>query len=649
MPFAVVCPKCKVDYQVPDHLLGKPIGCRKCDFLFRASPPASKAQPAPRPALPVPAAQTSPTANASTTAVLEPEPILEIMEEGAPAAVEMEPIIPIVIEDSENAPRAPTRRHRRPVTWGDLEHKKRYRDPDAEPERDYRKPVNPVDGRIPPLKMALWVAGGVLILALLVGAGVAMYYVSKPKTPKPEKTSGVTELPPEVPGVEPTTIASLGEPFGIQPPEFEGENLSIELGGQIDILCVGGGGRFIVLKIARKNELHIFDVNVAKVVKTIAIPGNAKFAAGARKLVIFNPEQSALQRFDLLKHEFDLEVPVPENEKVKEIVMGSASDGPVLEVGSTRADVIRGSDRIRFLDLETLTAIPIRNIPRIGPGPRQFRASADGKVFAHWATNVPVGNGQILAISGDEVQAFTSSASPLIPSANGQVVYSFMGTFSKDLKLLKGPAQFGNPCKVPSVHGNYYLNIALDQAVVAPNPKDLGNVQNSICKFTPTTAAGQAICQPLTMPFPLPTLPNTQDPLGADRRAIFIPAAKVLAVIPASSDRLILYRIDLEKLLEASDPDYLVVTSTAPNGYQLGRTYSYPLEVVSKNGGVKFKLVQGPEGMTVTRDAVISWPVPPNFVRREVVVDVELTDSKSIQARIPQIRLTMDDLGGKNP
>ncbi len=115
---------------------------------------------------------------------------------------------------------------------------------------------------------------------------------------------------------------------------------------------------------------------------------------------------------------------------------------------------------------------------------------------------------------------------------------------------------------------------------------------NRVCKFTLQTGANQAFSKPLIIPFPLPTPPTGHDPLGTDRRALLIPAAKVLIVIPASSDRLILYRCDLEKRMEDSDSDYLVITSGAPAEYQRGRTYIYPLEVLSKHGGVKYKLVR---------------------------------------------------------
>ncbi len=80
MPFPVVCPKCKADYQVPDHLLGKPIGCRKCDFLFRAAPPGPQSPLAARPTSSTPR-QASSASESAATAVVASEPQLEVVEE----------------------------------------------------------------------------------------------------------------------------------------------------------------------------------------------------------------------------------------------------------------------------------------------------------------------------------------------------------------------------------------------------------------------------------------------------------------------------------------------------------------------------------------------------------------------------------------
>ena len=39
MPIVVACPKCKAKYNLPDHLLGKPVQCKACDARFQVGQP----------------------------------------------------------------------------------------------------------------------------------------------------------------------------------------------------------------------------------------------------------------------------------------------------------------------------------------------------------------------------------------------------------------------------------------------------------------------------------------------------------------------------------------------------------------------------------------------------------------------------------
>ncbi len=271
------------------------------------------------------------------------------------------------------AQKQPVRRRRRPITWQDIEHKKRSRDPETAEDTagDPRRKSNPGVVLVPPWKMARWVGSGVFIGLLLVAIIVAIYYGTKSQRTSPPKIVG-ERLPETIQSAEPTSIAALGEKFGIQPAPFEGENATVQVGGEIENLCVGGGGRFIVLKLLKQHELKIFDVNQAQIVKAIPVATATKFAACGRKLVISNPQRRTLERWDLLKQQRNLDVGLPENEEVKELVMGSASDGPILEIWGDRSALMVPVNHLRFLDLETLAETPIRNLPPIGPEQRRL-------------------------------------------------------------------------------------------------------------------------------------------------------------------------------------------------------------------------------------------------------------------------------------
>jgi hypothetical protein len=90
----------------------------------------------------------------------------------------------------------------------------------------------------------------------------------------------------------------------------------------------------------------------------------------------------------------------------------------------------------------------------------------------------------------------------------------------------------------------------------------------------------------------------------------FVPDAKVIAVLPASNDQVVLHKVDPEGALEKSGLDYLIVTSQPPVEVKAGATFAYPIKVKSKDPKVTYTLDAGPKGMTVSADGGVSWAVP---------------------------------------
>jgi hypothetical protein len=114
---------------------------------------------------------------------------------------------------------------------------------------------------------------------------------------------------------------------------------------------------------------------------------------------------------------------------------------------------------------------------------------------------------------------------------------------------------------------------------------------------------------------------------GNDQRILFIPDAKVIVTIPETNNKLVLHRFDIDKALDKSGIDYLLVTSQAPTRAPKGGTYTYQLGIRSKKGGVKCKLDSGPPGMTVTQTGLVKWDVPANPTGNSADVIVSVSDS----------------------
>jgi hypothetical protein len=122
---------------------------------------------------------------------------------------------------------------------------------------------------------------------------------------------------------------------------------------------------------------------------------------------------------------------------------------------------------------------------------------------------------------------------------------------------------------------------------------------------------------------------NLQDRerLPNDLRFFFVPSAKLLVVLPKTNDKLQLYRVDMEQMLEKGDRDYLLTTSRPPRWAARGTAYTYPVVVKSKKGGVKYKLDAGPKGMKIDPEGKIVWDVPADFDEEETDVILTIGDA----------------------
>jgi len=100
-----------------------------------------------------------------------------------------------------------------------------------------------------------------------------------------------------------------------------------------------------------------------------------------------------------------------------------------------------------------------------------------------------------------------------------------------------------------------------------------------------------------------------------DRFIFLVPDAQLLVVLPLSRDKLILRRCNVEEMLAKSEVDYLFVASRPVTEAAKGTEYRYPLQVWSKKGSVKAKIENGPAGMMITPEGVLTWAVPKDLMK----------------------------------
>jgi hypothetical protein len=202
-------------------------------------------------------------------------------------------------------------------------------------------------------------------------------------------------------------------------------------------------------------------------------------------------------------------------------------------------------------------------------------------------------------------------------------VFTLGRLYTPELKPV-GPSPGGGhghtACYVPAAHGPLYL---------ALNRHGDGSRRRHTCSVTVHVLGDHR---------PLLTLPpldgqealydhNALDNIVPDRYVHLIPDARLIVVLPASGDRLILHRFDLDAALEKAGIDYLYVSSRPPRQVQAGGGVAYQLKVKSKKGGARYQLADGPPGMKLSPAGRLTWRVPADYAQAETDVLVTVSDT----------------------
>jgi hypothetical protein len=501
------------------------------------------------------------------------------------------------------------------------------------------------------------------VVGSVAAVGVGLYYVASltPPTPKQVAFSKATEQagppvtrqesrppapvatsrsepirPPDNPPrtVPPRVVkddpAPTAPPVNVPPPPpppapaiKPGDNTVVrQLPAPLDDVVVGGGGRYLILRMPGKHQVAVFDAYLAKVVKYLPFADdNTRIAAGMDKLLVMLPNSGVLQRWSLttLEREVTAQAPVRPPGVAFSFVMGSASNGPLL-LGGT------------FVDVATLKTLPIK-LPQqadlTGGIDARIRASADGKTFTAWATQVSPQGIRIFTLIGDELKYVYQhdTAGALVPGPDGRVIYTTQkGLLSSQATPIGNSERDGRGACIPAEQGPYYLAVRLlnrfrpdqnksDGLTLYIEGDDRPIAELPDFKFSPDEADGWGRAN-----------------LTIDKRVHLIPGANVIVRIPPSNDRLELHPFDVDAALKKTDVNYLIVTSQPPLAAKRGEAYTYQLKVKSKRGGVKYRLDAGPKGMKVGDDGTLTWKVPADAEDADTDVIVTAVDSGGQEA-----------------
>ena len=413
---------------------------------------------------------------------------------------------------------------------------------------------------------------------------------------------------------------SVSRPGPIAPTVLVND-ISLSLDGAVDAVGHGGGGRFLLLRIPRLKQLHVFDANEAQVVQKIPLlEKNALFAAGASKVFAYYPATGKLERFDLGTgaSEFQFTRPSPVT-LVDAMAIGPGSDGPLYLIATSPGSPAK----IQTLDTGTfqnLTSFEMKNW--LGRDDRQVyaRASFDGLVLG------VAGRNGALAIRLDEANARAVPLSPraglppkmAVPSPDGQFLYTSRGVFEANGNTLSGGGR--NFFTFPTTHGGgLFLSLEVDEGKVTGFPK-LHVAGSSSTSELVALDKGEMFGA-------LPANVLDGQTIPTDERVHLWPDAGLLAILPIESNELRLFKINVPMQLKEAGKEFLAFASDPATIARRGSEWSYAPRFWSKSGLKPTLTLEdpSPKGMKLGNGKLI-WTPPPGGVD-SVELELEATDA----------------------
>ncbi|MBY0227711.1 MAG: hypothetical protein K2W96_00385, partial [Gemmataceae bacterium] len=401
----------------------------------------------------------------------------------------------------------------------------------------------------------LLLLGGIVVLALLPSQGPAG--AQGPPPPGFNDRPAKRERPP----LPPLALPEAPAPLPIRAHDLEKER-TVKLPGKAARLCVGGGGRFLVLRLEGWKVLAVFDFDELRVVREITLDEReAVFAAGMRSLMVWLPDARRLQRFDLLTGDKEAEgrFDLPDGQLVS-FCMGHASAGPLVASVSERKAVL--------IDPATLKEIPLPPVLREkewdegDPIPQElpgdlYWAGATGRLLGHTGSGPGMPSG-IKAVSFRDGKVVRKSehagAWHVVPGPDGRHLYvGGHGVLTDAVGEVRDAAfsqprgsGFASNLYLPAHHGPFYLHAQTYDFSPEEKQLPMGTVRVfRLGSREPIATLGKTAVCPYNGKGIDDSVWGPVRGVGIENTLHLVPKAKLLAVLPASRDELRLYPLDL--------------------------------------------------------------------------------------------------------
>jgi hypothetical protein len=340
--------------------------------------------------------------------------------------------------------------------------------------------------------------------------------------------------------------AGIDGPTDIRAPALAASKVVHKLAVPVANVVEGGGGRYLVLHLAKANKLAVFDVSAAKVVGDIPFgEPDAMFAAGQEHVFVVLPHSGKIERWSFRGLEREATAELPIEGIIKSVTMGAASKGPLLVHFADGTEQLSPA-AFALVDGSTLKALRTSIKPNfmLGAFYRDFihvRAAANGKVFGMWGSNrSPNGLGILTMTDSDERMSYDHlSTGYVVPSPDGKIIFTMAGQRAPEMadpRLMMMPK--ADDPMLPACYGDSYIHLP-------PGSKAGTVVIRSVGRKSPiATLTDVELPEFGSRPIGVPMQATNTAPTDftPDKRVHLVPSARLLIVIPTSNDRLVLHQ-----------------------------------------------------------------------------------------------------------
>jgi hypothetical protein len=329
----------------------------------------------------------------------------------------------------------------------------------------------------------------------------------------------------------------------IQEVSLPAELSTIALPSKVGAVAVGGGGRYVVMHFPERGLLGVLDANTGKIQATPADTGDVKLAAGLTRLVMLVPNAKIMRIYTLpdLKKLYDASSPV---EGLGSIAMGARTNGPMIGVGTfggihvmdVKDDGVQENENGRMDKLE------------MHWGGANLRATPDGMAYLTCEGYDRGKKTKLAFVEGKQWKRREFSIPLPFAGADGNLYGNGLVANLQGVDLRAGGVGAGSGAwYIPAVCGasGAFLKVVQAQGRGADNQKAVtmtihrkGNA-NAPAAGTPQLTG-------------LPEFAGLFDPWGnpasdhpLDCHFFLFPEAKLLAIISANKDKLILRKVEM--------------------------------------------------------------------------------------------------------